>query len=65
MKTIQNNIMKLSEKLFGIRLTMMTPPEKQEMYLNKVFVRDNISQKKVLGEIYSNPLMFPVKRKEY
>jgi hypothetical protein len=55
--------MKLSEKLFGIILTMLTPVEKQDIYLSKVFIKDNLNQKKVLGEIYSNPLLNPVKRK--
>ena len=50
MKTLQNNMIKLSEKLFGIIFTMLTPLEKQDMYLNKVFIRDNLNQKKVLGE---------------
>lgn len=63
MKTLQNNMIKLSEKLFGIIFTMLTPLEKQDMYLNKVFIRDNLNQKKVLGEIYSNPLLTSVKRK--
>ena len=63
MKATINNMIKLSEELFGIILIMLTPAEKKDMYLNKVFVKDNINQKKVLGEIYSNPLLTPVKRK--
>ena len=63
MKTIQNNVLKLSENIFGIILIMITPIENQVNYLNKVYVRDNINQKKVLGEIYSNPLLISVKRK--
>jgi hypothetical protein len=63
MKTIQNNMIKLSEKLFGIILIMFAPAKEKDMYLSKVFVRDNINQKKVLGEIYSNPLLTSAKRK--
>ncbi|MGD0710718.1 MAG: hypothetical protein ABR968_06000 [Bacteroidales bacterium] len=64
MKTLQNNIIKLSEKLFGLIQIMMIPSENQGANLNKIFVRDSINEKKVLGEIFTNPLLVPVKRTE-
>jgi hypothetical protein len=64
MKTLKNNMIKLSEKLFGLIQIMMTQPENQEGHLNKVFLRDNISEKKVLGEVFTNPLLIPIKRNE-
>ena len=64
MKTLQNNMIKLSEKLFGLIQIMMTPTENKEVDLNKIYIRDSINERKVLGEIFTNPLLFPVKRRE-
>jgi hypothetical protein len=64
MKTIKNHMIKLPENCFGIIQFILSSMVVQGYKLLEIFIGDNISEKKLQSEIFTNPILIPVKRKE-
>ena len=57
-------MIKLPENCFGIIQFMLNFLQIQGYKLFEIFTGDNISEKKLQSEIFTNPILIPVKRKE-
>ena len=64
MKTIIKNTTKLPANIFEILHIIGVSLERQVYKILEIFIGDNITEKKLQGEIFTNPILVPVKRKE-